>query len=130
MLKVIHADTGIAFAGSSQDYLRLREQVLEFIASDETILRIRTEANFDPAPYDEVLTELVIIKSHSLLTALKENKRLLISGCPEFLHTLANNLPIPSTSIALPQNYHHHFDYIGWPEEIANTCPEMVFCLK
>jgi hypothetical protein len=130
MIRIKYSKGEIDFSGFSNDYQKLRDQIVEFVSSSEAVFSIVVDSNFDPSPYDYALKQLVFVKSDSLLCDLREGDILRMISFPEGFLVFANSLPVKEDGEELPDGYHHHFDDIGFPQEVSTQCASIVFSLR
>lgn len=130
MIQIICSKMECELSGSNDELQRLSEEITEFCNNSAKVLRLNTQKQLDPSPYDEVLTSIVFEKTDGMFVASKRNGTLFISGGIESLINFAQNLPydaeMPSNGVA----FHMHFDTLGWPEHISEESIELVLSLR
>jgi hypothetical protein len=88
----------------------LHERLLEFLATDQRVLRVETAVSGSAAPYDEFLSGLVIEKADGpILVALGQNRVLTIRGSAENLSIYAKYFRFRADE----DGSHHHPEYVS-----------------
>jgi len=103
-----HKETNeIDLEGTSQDLQFIRQSILNLIQADETQIIISAADDFDPAPYSDCLSFLVIRKSKGSTKVAVVTNRLEIEGDSERLEAFAGWFDFEADV----SHYHCHFEY-------------------
>jgi hypothetical protein len=97
----------IDLEGTSQDLQYIRQSILDLIQADEPQVIISGTTNFDPTPYSNHLTSLVIRKSKESTKVKVVTNQLEIEGDSERLGAFASWFDFEADV----SHYHCHFEY-------------------
>lgn len=116
------ANDEVSIEGSRVEYNQLRNKINHFVSSSNSSLLIKVEVDFNPERFEDHADSLIFSKcvSNSIEIIKRE---LIISGTPDFLLNIADNLP--SDIEILP--YHVHYDSISFPQFLNEESFDVVF---
>jgi hypothetical protein len=103
-----HEETNeIDLGGTPQDLQYIRQSILSLIQTNEAQVDISAAVDFDPAPYSNRLSFLMIRKSKGATKVAIVTDRLEVEGDPKKLEVFADWFDFEADA----SHYHCHFEY-------------------
>jgi len=111
--------------GAAGDLRRVREQVLSFLESSETVLAIRNPgAVFDPHPYEQAIPAIEVRKTLGpVKVSIASQSVLLVEGTPENILRFMSWFDVPQDA---QRGWHNHFDCLDDSPFVAKDCLDVV----
>ncbi|MEE9391843.1 MAG: hypothetical protein V3W41_04980 [Planctomycetota bacterium] len=129
MLRISHTTNEDAnIEGDASDWLALRRRILALLDGAEVRMLCKAAIEFDPAPYESVLSHLEIGRTKANMISVRASC-LVVNGDDDFLSNLASNLPTESDSTASGVSYHVHYDWISFGDFLAENSMGVILTL-
>ena len=117
----------IELEGTRTEFIKLKESIINL---EENCYTLQAETEIDPFPYENILSEICVIRNNDLLKIKIQDRKLLICGGQESLNIFAENLPYDIENHESMNPYHVHFDRIGREGIIKEGSLDLVITLK
>ena len=107
------------------DLRRIREQVLSFLRSNETVLEIGdADSIFDPYPSQRAIPAMEIHKTFGPTRISTDGSSVLrVEGAPENILRFMSWFDVPEDSHS---GWHRHFDRLDGSPHVAEDCLDVV----
>jgi len=102
----------------------IRQAINDVVDGGSTALRIAAD-EINPSPYEHNPITLVIELSVGPNSFSRDGNELIIRGSAESLKSLSRNLPIGNEPTGSGIKYHHHYDYISFPDHCSQDIPDI-----
>lgn len=101
----------------------VRQAIADVVDGIAVASRIATD-KIDPSPYEHNPTSLVIERSDSANSFIRDGSQLIIRGSKPSLTSLSLNLPVGNERTLSGIKYHHHYDHISFPDYCSDDTPD------
>ncbi len=112
----------VSIEGSQEEMKNLSSDIIEFINSENETISIELNTNYDPSPYENILTTLMFSKTNENEIFITDSL-INFSGRSAFFESISESLPYDVEKTP----YHIHYDSISFPQFIKSEAPEIVF---
>ena len=116
--------------GSVNELKRLHNSIQEFCDSERTEIILEAESDFDPAPYNQVLSTFRIEINSELNHFRVKEDQLILSGKKRCLTNFAQNIPFDAEPSSSGIPYHVHYDWIGREDLVSEESIPIVIGLE
>ena len=115
----------VDISGSAGDLRRVRERVLSFLQSTETVLAIGdADSIFDPHPYQRAIPAMEIHKTFGPTKVSTDGRSVLrVEGAAENILSFMSWFDVPENSYS---GWHRHFDRLDGSPHVAEDCLDVV----
>jgi hypothetical protein len=110
MIQIRHDKSEIEIAGSTIDLRQVAQSIVNFLQHKSNCMTLSVRSDFDPAPYSNTLSSLIVEKGNGPMRVTIADDALKITGDPEFLKLLPSRFDHPESQ---GDGYHCHVDYFG-----------------
>ena len=120
---------GVDISGSARDLRRVRERVVTFLQSTETVLLVGdADSMFDPHPYKRAIPAMEIRKTLGPTKVSTDgNSVLCVEGATENILRFMSWFDVPEDSHA---GWHGHFDCLDESPYVAKDCLDVVVSVR
>ena len=115
----------VDISGSASDLRRVRERVVSFLQSTETVFAVGdADSNFDPHPYERAIPAMVIHRTFGPTKVSTDGSSVLcVEGATENILRFMSWFDVPEDS---PSGWHRHFDCLDGSPHVAKDCLDVV----
>ena len=115
----------VDICGSVGDLRRIRERVISFLQSSETVLAIGdADSIFDPHPYQRAIPAMEIHKTFGPTKVSTDGRSVLrVEGAAENILRFMSWFDVPEDSYS---GWHRHFDRLDGSPHVAEDCLDVV----
>ena len=119
----------VDISGTAGDLRRVREQVVGFLQSTETVLVVGdADSKFDPHPYERAIPAMVIHRTFGPTKVSTDGTSVLrVEGATENILRFMSWFDVPEDS---QSGWHRHFDCLDESPHVAKDCLDVVIGVR
>jgi hypothetical protein len=128
MIEIRYSENQLDISGTIDELNTVNRAVLEFRNSDAFCLTIEAASNFNPSPYDFVLSKIEIEKGETpTRVSVTNNQGVTVKGSPDNLEGFASFFHFEPDAAS---GTHAHYEYVEGNPWIATDSIPLVIGIK